>query len=334
MNDVMQAVEIAAFGPPEGLRLAERPVPQPGDGELLIRVAASGVNRPDVLQRKGNYAPPAGVSDLPGLEVAGVVESGDAAAMAQAGLRVGDRVCALVAGGGYAQWCVAPVAQCLPVPQGLSDVEAASLPETVFTVWSNVFDRGRLQAGEVLLVQGGSSGIGVTAIQLARARGATVIVTAGSDEKCAACLALGAHYAINYKTQDFVAEARRLTDGRGVDVVLDMVAGSYVAREVECLAEDGRVVIIAVQGGLDAQFNAGLVLRRRLTITGSTLRPRPVAFKGAIAQALREHVWPLLASGAVKPVIHTTFPAAQAAQAHALMESNQHVGKIVLTWTT
>ena len=334
MNDVMQAVEIAAFGPPEGLRLAERPVPQPGDGELLIRVAASGVNRPDVLQRKGNYAPPAGVSDLPGLEVAGVVESGDAAAMAQAGLRVGDRVCALVAGGGYAQWCVAPVAQCLPVPQGLSDVEAASLPETFFTVWSNVFDRGRLQAGEVLLVQGGSSGIGVTAIQLARARGATVIVTAGSDEKCAACLALGAHYAINYKTQDFVAEARRLTDGRGVDVVLDMVAGSYVAREVECLAEDGRVVIIAVQGGLDAQFNAGLVLRRRLTITGSTLRPLPVAFKGAIAQALREHVWPLLASGAVKPVIHTTFPAAQAAQAHALMESNQHVGKIVLTWTT
>lgn len=334
MNDVMQAVEIAAFGPPEGLRLAERPVPQPGDGELLIRVAASGVNRPDVLQRKGNYAPPAGVSDLPGLEVAGVVESGDAAAMAQAGLRVGDRVCALVAGGGYAQWCVAPVAQCLPVPQGLSDVEAASLPETFFTVWSNVFDRGRLQAGEVLLVQGGSSGIGVTAIQLARARGATVIVTAGSDEKCAACLALGAHYAINYKTQDFVAEARRLTDGRGVDVVLDMVAGSYVAREVECLAEDGRVVIIAVQGGLDAQFNAGLVLRRRLTITGSTLRPRPVAFKGAIAQALREHVWPLLASGAVRPVIHATFPAAQAAQAHALMESNQHVGKIVLTWTT
>lgn len=334
MNDVMQAVEIAAFGPPEGLRLAERPVPQPGDGELLIRVAASGVNRPDVLQRKGNYAPPAGVSDLPGLEVAGVVESGDAAAMAQAGLRVGDRVCALVAGGGYAQWCVAPVAQCLLVPQGLSDVEAASLPETFFTVWSNVFDRGRLQAGEVLLVQGGSSGIGVTAIQLARARGATVIVTAGSDEKCAACLALGAHHAINYKTQDFVAEARRLTDGRGVDVVLDMVAGSYVAREVECLAEDGRVVIIAVQGGLDAQFNAGLVLRRRLTITGSTLRPRPVAFKGAIAQALREHVWPLLASGAVKPVIHSTFPAAQAAQAHALMESNQHVGKIVLTWTT
>lgn len=334
MTTVMQAVEIAAFGPPEGLRLGERPVPRPGPGELLIRVAASGVNRPDVLQRKGNYAPPPGVSDLPGLEVAGVVEAGDSEAMAQAGLRVGDRVCALVAGGGYAQWCVAPVPQCLPVPEGLSDVEAASLPETFFTVWSNVFDRARLQPGETLLVQGGSSGIGVTAIQLARARGATVIVTAGSDDKCAACLALGAHHAINYKTQDFVAETRRITEGRGVDVVLDMVAGSYVAREVECLAEDGRVVIIAVQGGLQAEFNAGLVLRKRLTITGSTLRPRPVAFKGAIAQALREQVWPLLASGAVKPVIHSTFAAADAARAHALMESNAHVGKIVLTWAT
>ncbi|HRO81640.1 MAG TPA: NAD(P)H-quinone oxidoreductase [Alicycliphilus denitrificans] len=330
----MQAVEISAFGPPQGLRLAERPLPQPGAGELLIRVAASGVNRPDVLQRKGHYAPPQGVSDLPGLEVAGVVESGDAAAMAQAGIRVGDRVCALVAGGGYAEYCVAPVAQCLPVPEGLSDVEAASLPETFFTVWSNVFDRARLQAGETLLVQGGSSGIGVTAIQLARARGATVIVTAGTDEKCAACLALGAHHAINYKSQDFVAEAQRITEGRGVDVVLDMVAGPYVAREVECLAEDGRVVIIAVQGGVKAEFNAALVLRKRLTITGSTLRPRPVAFKAAIAQALREQVWPLLASGAVKPVIHSTFAAADAAQAHALMESNQHVGKIVLTWTT
>ncbi|RKJ98715.1 NAD(P)H-quinone oxidoreductase [Alicycliphilus denitrificans] len=334
MKNVMQAVEISAFGPPQGLRLAERPLPQPGAGELLIRVAASGVNRPDVLQRKGHYAPPQGVSDLPGLEVAGVVESGDAAAMAQAGIRVGDRVCALVAGGGYAEYCVAPVAQCLPVPEGLSDVEAASLPETFFTVWSNVFDRARLQAGETLLVQGGSSGIGVTAIQLARACGATVIVTAGTDEKCAACLALGAHHAINYKSQDFVAEAQRITEGRGVDVVLDMVAGPYVAREVECLAEDGRVVIIAVQGGVKAEFNAALVLRKRLTITGSTLRPRPVAFKAAIAQALREQVWPLLASGAVKPVIHSTFAAADAAQAHALMESNQHVGKIVLTWTT
>ncbi len=333
MNRVMRVVEIAAFGPPEGLRLGERPVPTPGAGELLIRVAASGINRPDVLQRKGHYAPPPGASDLPGLEVAGVIESGDAEAMAHAGLAAGDRVCALLAGGGYAEWCVAPVAQCLPVPQGLGDVEAASLPETFFTVWSNVFDRGRLQSGEVLLVQGGSSGIGVTAIQLARARGATVIVTAGSDEKCAACLSLGAHHAINYKTHDFVAEVRRITEGRGADVILDMVAGSYVAREVECLAEDGRLVIIAVQGGVKAEFDASLVLRRRLVITGSTLRPRPVAFKGAIARALREEVWPLVASGAVRPVIHSTLDASQAAEAHTLMESNQHIGKIVLKWT-
>ena len=330
----MQAVEITAFGAPEVLRLGERPVPMAGVGELLIRVAASGVNRPDVLQRKGHYAPPAGASDLPGLEVAGVIESGDAAALAAAGFAVGDRVCALVAGGGYAEYCVAPVAQCLPVPAGLSDVEAASLPETFFPVWSNVFDRARLQAGETLLVQGGSSGIGVTAIQLARARGATVIITAGSDEKCAACLALGAHHAINYKSQDFVAEVQHITEGRGVDVVLDMVAGPYIAREVECLAEDGRIVIIAVQGGVKAEFNAALVLRKRLVITGSTLRPRPVAFKAAIAQALREQVWPLLASGAIKPVIHSTFAAVDAAQAHALMESNQHIGKIVLRWTT
>lgn len=328
----MHAVEITSFGGPEVLRLGERPIPQPGAGELLIRVAASGINRPDVLQRMGHYAPPAGTSDLPGLEVAGVIESGDAAAMANAGLKLGDRVCALVAGGGYAQWCVAPVAQCLPVPAGFSDVEAASLPETFFTVWSNVFDRGRLQAGESLLVQGGTSGIGVTALQLARALGATVIATAGSDEKCAACLDLGAHHAINYKSQDFVAEVQRITQNKGVDVVLDMVAGDYVAREVECLAEDGRLVIIAVQGGIKSAFNAGLVLRRRLTITGSTLRPRPVAFKGAIARALREHVWPLLAEGKVRPVIHSTFAAADAAKAHALMESNQHVGKIVLTW--
>ncbi|MFP5443499.1 MAG: NAD(P)H-quinone oxidoreductase [Betaproteobacteria bacterium] len=328
----MRAVEITSFGGPEVLRLGERPVPQPGAGELLIRVAASGINRPDVLQRMGHYAPPPGTSDLPGLEVAGVVESGDAAAMAEAGIRVGDRVCALVAGGGYAQWCVAPVVQCLPVPDGFSDVEAASLPETFFTVWSNVFDRGHLQAGESLLVQGGTSGIGVTAVQLARAFGATVIATAGSDEKCAACLQLGAHEAINYKTQDFVAEANRITQGKGVDVVLDMVAGDYVAREVQCLAEDGRIVIIAVQGGIKSDFNAGLVLRRRLTITGSTLRPRSVAFKGAIARALREHVWPLLVAGRVRPVIHGTFTATEAAKAHALMESNQHIGKIVLTW--
>lgn len=332
MNRNMRAVEITSFGGPEVLRLGERPVPQPGVGELLIRVRASGINRPDVLQRLGHYAPPPGASDLPGLEVAGVVESGDAAAMAEAGLRVGERVCALVAGGGYAEWCVAPVVQCLPVPEGFSDVDAASLPETFFTVWSNVFDRGRLQAGETFLVQGGTSGIGVTAIQLARAFGAVVIATAGSDEKCAACLALGAHHAINYRSQDFVAEAKRITQGRGVDVVLDMVAGSYVAREVDCLAEDGRIVIIAVQGGVKSDFNAGLVLRRRLSITGSTLRPRSVAFKGAIARALREHVWPLLLAGTVRPVVHSTFAAADASQAHALMESNQHVGKIVLTW--
>ena len=266
----MHIVEISTPGTPEVLRSAQRPMPRAGEGELLIRVSASGVNRPDVLQRTGNYPVPPGASDVPGLEVAGVIESGDAAALAAAGLRVGDRVCALVAGGGYAQYCVAPVGQCLPVPKGLSDVEAASLPETFFTVWSNVFDRARLQAGEALLVQGGSSGIGVTAIQMAKAMGATVIVTAGSDDKCAACVALGADHAINYKTHDFAAEVKRLTDGKGVDVVLDMVAGDYVAREVECLAEDGRLVIIAVQGGVKSGFNAGLVLRRRLSITGSS----------------------------------------------------------------
>ena len=328
----MRAVEITAFGPPEGLKICERPVPRAGKGEVLIRVRASGVNRPDVLQRKGAYAPPAGASDLPGLEVAGVVEAGDAEAMKAAGIQIGDRVCALVAGGGHAEYCVAPVVQCLPVPEGFSDIEAASLPETFFTVWSNVFDRGHLKAGETLLIQGGSSGIGVTAIQLGKAFGATVIVTAGSDEKCRNCLELGADHAINYKTQDFVAEARRITGDKGVDVVLDMVAGSYVAREVECLAEDGRIVIIAVQGGVKAEFNAGLVLRKRLTITGSTLRPRSEEFKGAIAKALREKVWPLLASGKVRPVIHSTFAAEEAAKAHELMESNQHTGKIVLTW--
>lgn len=328
----MRAVEISSPGGPEVLRLAERPAPVAGAGELLIRVAASGINRPDVLQRKGRYAPPAGTSDLPGLEVAGVVESGDAQAMAAAGIQVGDRVCALLAGGGYAEYCVAPVAQCLPVPKGLSDVEAASLPETYFTVWSNVFQRGALQPGETLLVQGGSSGIGVTAIQLARAWGANVIVTAGTDAKCDNCLALGAQHAINYNTQDFAAEVMRITEGHGVDVILDMVGGDYVAREVACLAEDGRLVIIAVQGGVKAQFDASLVLRRRLMITGSTLRPRPVAFKGAIAQALRENVWPWLESGKVRPVIFRQFAAEEAVQSHALMESSEHTGKIVLTW--
>jgi len=334
MQALMHAVEITTFGPPEGLRLCQRPKPALQAGEILIRVAASGVNRPDVLQRKGHYAPPAGTSDLPGLEVAGRIEDGDAQALAQAGLHVGQRVCALVAGGGYAQWCTAPVGQCLPVPEALTDTEAASLPETFFTVWSNVFDRARLQSGETLLVQGGSSGIGVTAIQLARACGATVIVTAGSEAKCAACLALGAHHAINYKTHDFVAEVQKFTKGRGVDVVLDMVAGDYIVREVECLAEEGRIAIIAVQGGVEAKFNAALVLRKRLTITGSTLRPRPVAFKAAIAANLRERVWPLLASRQIKPVIHSTFAASDAAKAHALMESNAHIGKIVLTWDT
>jgi NADPH2:quinone reductase len=333
---MMHIVEITTPGAPEVLRVAQRPVPTVGEGELLIRVSASGVNRPDVLQRTGHYPVPAGASDVPGLEVAGVIDSGDAAAMAAAGLKVGDRVCALVAGGGYAQYCVAPVAQCLPVPKGLSDVEAASLPETFFTVWSNVFDRAHLQAGETLLVQGGTSGIGVTALQMAKALGATVIATAGSDEKCAACVALGADHAINYKTQDFAAEAMRLTNGKGVDVVLDMVAGDYVAREVECLAEDGRLVIIALQGGVKSSFNAGLVLRRRLSITGSTLRPRPVAFKAAIARNLRDQVWPLMEAGRIKPVIYATFDAASAdgaARAHQLMESNQHIGKIVLTWS-
>ena len=290
------------------------------------------MNRPDVLQRKGHYPVPPGASDLPGLEVAGTIVSGDAAAMAAAGLKVGDRVCALIAGGGYAELCVAPVGQCLPVPAGLTDIEAASLPETFFTVWSNVFDRGRLQAGETLLVQGGTSGIGVTAIQLAKAAGARVIATAGSDDKCAACVALGADHAINYRTHDFVAEVKRLTDGKGANVVLDMVAGDYVARELQCMAEDGRLVIIAVQGGVKSEIDAGAVLRRRLVITGSTLRPRPVAFKADIAKSLRTNVWPWLESGRVKPVIHQVFPAAEAAAAHALMESNQHIGKLVLTW--
>lgn len=336
----MKAIEITSYGAPEVLRVAERPDPVAGAGELLIRVAASGVNRPDVLQRKGNYPVPPGASDLPGLEVAGEIVSGDAAALAEAGFKVGDRVCALVAGGGYAELCVAPVAQCMPVPKGWSDVDAAALPETFFTVWSNVFERGRLQKGETLLIQGGSSGIGVTAIQIAKALGATVIVTAGSDEKCEACKKLGADHAINYRTSDFAEEAKKLTGGKGVDVVLDMVAGDYVAREIDCLAEDGRLVIIAVQGGVKSEINAGLVLRKRLTVTGSTLRPRPVAFKAAIAKALREKVWPLLENGAIKPVIHSTFAAAGestgepsgAAQAHTLMESNQHIGKIVLTW--
>jgi NADPH2:quinone reductase len=328
----MKAVEIKSFGAPDVLALADRPDPSPGPGDVLVRVSASGVNRPDVLQRKGAYAPPPGASDLPGLEFAGEIVGGDAAAMAAAGFKPGDRVCALVAGGGYAQLAVAPVSQCLPVPKGLSDIEAGGLPETFFTVWSNVFDRARLQRGETLLVQGGTSGIGVTAIQLGKAFGAKVIATAGSTDKCKACLEIGADAAINYKEQDFVDEVKRLTDGRGVDVVLDMVAGDYVAREVMCLADDGRIVIIAVQGGVKSEFNAGEVLRRRLTITGSTLRPRPEAFKARIAASLLKQVWPLLEAGTIKPIVHKVFDAADAAQAHALMESGTHVGKIMLRW--
>ena len=329
----MRAIEIGEFGAPEVLREAVRPDPVVAPGEVLIRVAASGVNRPDVLQRKGAYAPPPGASDLPGLEVAGVVAGGDHAELAAAGLQLGDRVCALVAGGGYAELCVVPIVQTLPSPKGLSDVEAASLPETVFTVWQNVFEIARLSEGETLLIQGGSSGIGVTAIQMAKALGARVIVTAGSDDKCAACLALGADHAINYKTQDFVAEVERITAKRGVDVVLDMVAGDYVAREVKCLGNDGRLAIIAVQGGSKSELDTGAVLRKRLAITGSTLRARSVAYKGQLARALHQRVWPLIEAGRIKPVIHQVFPAAQAAQAHALMESSKHVGKIVLSWS-
>lgn len=328
----MKAIAITQPGGPEVLQLIERADPVAGVGECLIRVQAYGINRPDVLQRKGAYPPPAGASDLPGLEVAGVVEAGDAQALAEAGLKVGDAVCALVAGGGYAELCVAPVVQCLPVPKGWSMAEAASLPETFFTVWSNVFERARLQPGESLLVHGGSSGIGVTAIQIAKALGSTVLVTVGTADKAKACQALGADVAINYREQDFVEVVNAATGGRGVDVILDMVAGSYVARNVQCLADDGRAVIIAVQGGVKAEFDAGQVLRRRLTITGSTLRPRPIAFKAGIARALRERVWPLLESRAIAPVIFRQLPASEAAAAHALMESGEHVGKIVLSW--
>jgi len=330
----MKAFEISDFGAPEVLHLVDRPKPQFSAGEALIRVQASGINRPDVLQRKGNYPVPPGVSDLPGLEIAGIIEDADPQVLAQMGLKLGDAVCALVAGGGYAQWCVAPLAQCLPIPKGLNAIEAASLPETFFTVWSNVFDRGLLKAGETFLVQGGTSGIGVAAIQMAKAFGATVIATAGSDEKCECCLALGADHAVNYKKEDFGLAVKSLAP-KGVNVILDMVAGAYVSKEVELLAEDGRLVIIAVQGGIDAQVNAGLILRKRLTVTGSTLRPRPIPFKGAIAKNLLSHVWPKLESGQIKPVIHKVFDAMEptsAAKAHALMESNQHVGKILLDW--
>ncbi|MCC2657247.1 MAG: qor1 [Panacagrimonas sp.] len=324
----MRAIEISKPGPPDVLVPCERSRPQPGPGQVLVQVAAAGVNRPDVLQRLGRYPVPPDASDLPGLEVAGTIVDGDPA---DSGFAIGDRVCALVHGGGYAQFCVAPAGQCLPIPRGLSEIEAASLPETFFTVWSNVFDRGRLAAGETLLVQGGSSGIGVTAIQMARALGHRVLATAGTDEKARACEALGAERCINYKTEDFVAEVKRLTGGRGADVILDMVAGDYVPREVRCLADDGRLVVIALLGGATAQVPLDQILVRRLTITGSTLRPRPVAFKSAIAAALRERIWPLIENGSIRPVIHRTFPLDEAAEAHRLMESSTHIGKIVLT---
>lgn len=323
----MRAIDITQYGGPEVLQPCERPLPQLKAGEILIKVHAAGINRPDVFQRLGQYPVPPGASDLPGLEVAGEIVDGD---LSGSDFKKGDLVCALVQGGGYAEYCAAPLAQCLPVPPGLSMVEAAALPETFFTVWSNVFQRGGLKEGETLLVQGGSSGIGTTAIQVAKALGHRVFATAGSDDKCRACEELGAERAINYKTEDFTAVVKELTEGKGVDVVLDMVGGDYVAREINCLADDGRIVIIALLGGAKANVDLGQVLRRRLTVTGSTLRPRPVAFKAQIARELRETVWPLLAAGTIKPVIHQVFPLDQAAAAHAMMESSAHVGKIVL----
>jgi NADPH2:quinone reductase len=328
LPDKMRAVEITKPGPPEVLKAAERPLPVPKPNEILVKVAAAGVNRPDVLQRTGNYPVPPGASDLPGLEIAGeVVACGAEARM----WKVGASVCALAHGGGYAEYCVVPEVQALPLPRGLSMIEAASLPETFFTVWSNVYDRGRLKAGETLLVQGGSSGIGVTAIQMAKAMGNRVLATAGSDEKCAACVKLGAERAINYRTQDFVAEALAATAGKGVNVVLDMVGGDYVPREIKCLADEGRLVFIAFLRGPKTELDINEVMRRRLMLTGSTLRPRPVEFKGAIARSLREHVWPLIEAGKIKPVIFKTFPLADAAEAHRLMESSQHIGKLVLS---
>lgn len=323
----MQAIEITAPGGPEVLRLTERPTPVPGPGEVLIEVEAAGVNRPDVFQRQGSYPPPDGASDLPGLEVAGRIVGGESES---AGFKQGDAVCALVTGGGYAQFCVAPAAQCLPMPAGLSMIEAAALPETYFTVWSNVFERGALTTGETLLVHGGASGIGTTAIALARAFGHTVYATAGSPERVRAVEALGCVRGIDYRTQDFVAEIKALTDGRGVDVILDMVAGSYLERNIEILADDGRLVMIALLGGARGTLNCGQVMRRRLTVTGSTLRARPVEVKARIARALRERVWPLLDSGTLRPSIHATFPLEAAARAHAMMDAGEQIGKIVL----
>jgi NADPH2:quinone reductase len=333
----MQAIEISHPGGPDVLRLIRRPLPQAGPGEVLIKVGAAGVNRPDVFQRQGRYPPPPGASDLPGLEVSGTLIDGDLAGDNPFGCKLGDPVCALLTGGGYAEYAVVPLAQCLPLPAGMELVAAAALPENYFTVWSNVFARGQLGHGpngaqETLLVQGGSSGIGVTAIQLAHAFGHRVFATAGSAAKCAACVRLGAERAINYHTEDFVAVVRQATANRGVDVILDMVAGDYIVREIEALADDGRLVVIATLGGGKAQIDAGVIMRRRLTLTGSTLRSRPVAFKRAIAGSLHARVWPLLAAGKVHPVIHQVFPAAEAASAHALLESSTHIGKLLLQW--
>lgn len=323
----MRAIEIIQPGGPEVLKLGERPMPVPKAGEVMIKVHAAGVNRPDVLQRTGNYPVPPGASDIPGLEVAGEIVDGD---LGQSGFKKGDMVCALVQGGGYAEYCTAPIEQCLPVPKGWTALQAASLPETFFTVYSNVFERAKLAPGETLLVQGGTSGIGVTAIQIATALGHRVFATAGTDDKCRACESLGAERGINYKTEDFVEVVKSLTDGKGVNVAIDMVAGSYVNREIQCLADDGRLVVIALLGGAKGEVNFGEIMRRRLTVTGSTLRPRPVAFKHDIAQKLRARIWPLLESGAIKPVIFKSFPLAQASDAHALMETSTHIGKIML----
>lgn len=324
----MICVEITRPGPPDVLQLAERPDPEPGPGDVLIQVAAAGVNRPDVLQRRGAYPPPPGASDLPGLEVSGTIAAlGEGVTQ----WRVGDRVCALVSGGGYASLCIAPAPQCLPVPSGLDLIAAAAIPETFFTVWTNVFDRGHLRAGESALFHGGSSGIGTTAIQLAAAHGSVVYVTVGSDDKARACEALGATHAINYRTHDFVERVRQLTNGRGVDLILDIMGGDYLPRNLQALATDGRVVQIGLMGGESSTIDLRRVLARRLTITGSTLRSRTVAEKGAIASALRRNVWPLIEAGRVKPVVHCTFPLHDAAGAHRLMESSEHIGKIVLT---
>ena len=323
----MRAVEITQPGKPEVLKVGTRPVPAPKPGEVLIQVAAAGINRPDVLQRTGNYPPPPGASDIPGLEIAGtVVALGEGVTQ----WKMGDELCALVQGGGYAEYCTAPAPQCLPIPAGLMPIQAAAIPETFFTVWSNVFDRARLAPGETLLVHGGASGIGVAAIQMSKALGHRVIVTAGTAEKCRACELLGADRAINYRTEDFAALAKEATAGRGVDVILDMVGGEYIDRDLKCLADDGRIAIIAMLGGAKATIGLNEILRRRLTITGSALRPRSIEFKAAIAAALRARIWPLLESGMIRPMIFQGFPLEEAAAAHALMESDQHIGKIVL----